>query len=54
MMKTLENLGLKHSFFELGPEFFQAKAPDPVSDPYLIDGNPDVAELIGLDPAEIA
>jgi len=53
MMKTLENLGLKHSFFELGPEFFQAKLPDPVSDPYLIDGNPDVAEMIGLDPAEI-
>lgn len=52
-MKNLENLGLKHSFFQLGPEFFQAKAPDPVSDPYLIDGNPDVAELIGLDPAEI-
>ena len=33
-------------------EFFQAKSPDPVAEPYLIDFSPGSAELIGLDPAE--
>jgi uncharacterized protein YdiU (UPF0061 family) len=51
-MKKLENFDWTHSFFELGPDFFQAKSPDPVAAPYLIDGNPDAAALIGLDPAE--
>ena len=51
-MKNLENLNLTHSFFQLGQEFYQAKAPDPVSAPYLVDFNTPVAELIGLDPAE--
>ena len=51
-MNTLENFDWAHSFFELGPDFFEAKAPDPVAAPYLIDGNPEAAALIGLDPAE--
>ncbi len=51
-MKKLENFDWNHSFFELGPDFFQAKTPDPVAAPYLIDGNPEAATLIGLDPAE--
>ncbi len=51
-MNNLENFDWAHSFFELGPDFFQAKSPDPVAAPYLIDGNPDAAVLIGLDPAE--
>jgi len=36
----------------MGPELYQLKSPDPVSEPYLVDFNPQVAELIGLDPAE--
>ncbi len=52
-MKSLEDLNLSHSFFELGPDFFQAKFPDPVSNPYLIDGNSNAAELIGLAPSEL-
>lgn len=51
-MKALEQLNFTNTFIQLGPEFFQAKLPDPVSDPYLVDFNPDAAELIGLDPAE--
>jgi uncharacterized protein YdiU (UPF0061 family) len=51
-MRKLENFDWAHSFFELGTDFFQAKSPDPVAAPYLIDGNPEAAELIGLDPAE--
>lgn len=52
-MKKLENLELKNSFFQLGANFFQAKSPDPVSHPYLINSNPDAIELIGLDSSEI-
>lgn len=51
-MATLEQFDWAHSFYELGPDFFQAKSPDPVAAPYLIDGNPEAAALIGLDPAE--
>ncbi len=50
-MATLEHFDWTHSFYELGPDFFQAKSPDPVAAPYLIDGNPEAAALIGLDPA---
>ena len=52
-MKNLENLELKNSFYQLGADFFQAKSPDPVSSPYLINSNPDAIELIGLDFSEI-
>ena len=52
-MKKLENIDWTHSFFELGPDFYQAKAPDPVAAPYLIDGNPEAAALIDLDPSEL-
>ncbi len=51
-MATLEHFDWTHSFFELGPDFFQAKSPDPVAAPYIIDANPEAATLIGLDQAE--
>ena len=37
----------------MSPELYQAKPPDPVIDPYLIDFNPEGAGLIGLDPNEV-
>ncbi len=52
-MATLEHFDWTHSFFELGPDFFQAKSPDPVAAPYIIDANPEAATLIGLDQAEL-
>jgi serine/tyrosine/threonine adenylyltransferase len=47
-----QNLNFRNRFVELGPEFYQAKAPDPVTDPYLVDFSPSAAELIDLDPEE--
>ena len=32
----------------MGPEFYQAKTPDPVTDPYLIDYSPSAGKLIDL------
>lgn len=51
-MYKLENLDLSHSFFQLGSDFYQAKSPDPVSNPFLVNFNPSAAKLIGLDPLE--
>jgi uncharacterized protein YdiU (UPF0061 family) len=43
-------LNFNNRFIKLGPEFFQAKTPDPVTDPYLIDFSPSVGKLIDLPP----
>jgi uncharacterized protein YdiU (UPF0061 family) len=51
-MKYLENLNFTNTFIGLSPELYQAKSPDPVTEPYLIDFNAQAAKLIGLDPAE--
>ena len=51
-MKSIENLELTHSFFQLGSDFYQAKDPDPVVSPYLVHFNAAGAKEIGLDPAE--
>ncbi len=51
-MHTLETLNFKNRFVTLGEEHFQAKNPDPVADPYLVDFNPEAAALIDLDPAQ--
>jgi uncharacterized protein YdiU (UPF0061 family) len=51
-MNKLENLDLTHSFYQLGTDFYQAKSPDPVSKPFLVNFNPSAAKLIGLDPSE--
>ncbi len=47
-MTDYHNLNFRNRFIELGPEFYQSKDPDPVTDPYLIDYSPSVAKLIGL------
>lgn len=51
-MNDLDDLKFTNTFIDLSPEFYQAKSPDPVTEPYLVDFNPEGAELIGLDPAE--
>ncbi|MBT5551727.1 MAG: YdiU family protein [Nitrospina sp.] len=51
-MTDSKNLNFHNRFTDLGPEFYQAKAPDPVTDPYLIDFSPSAAELIDLAPEE--
>jgi serine/tyrosine/threonine adenylyltransferase len=47
-----KNLNFRNRFTKLGPEFYQAKTPDPVTDPYLIDFSPSAAQLIDLCPEE--
>ena len=47
-MTDYPNLNFQNRFIELGPEFYQAKAPDPVTDPYLIDFSPSAGQLIDL------
>ncbi len=42
-------LNLENHFAALGEDFHQLKSPDPVSEPYLVDFEPDVARLLGLD-----
>ena len=45
-----DNLNFQNRFIGLGPEFYQAKAPDPVTDPYLVDYSPSAGKLIDLPP----
>ena len=50
-MKTLllcQSLNFKNNFANLGPEFFQEKLPDPVTDPYLIDFSTSAGKLLNL------
>ena len=49
-MTYWHTLNFNNRFIGLGPEFFQAKSPDPVTDPYLIDYSPLVGKLIDLPP----
>ena len=51
-MTNSKNLNFRNRFTELGPEFYQAKAPDPVTDPYMVDYSPSAAQLIDLPPGE--
>ena len=46
-------MNFQNRFFEMGPEFYQAKTPDPVTDPYLIDYSPSAGKLIDL-PTEVS
>ena len=50
-MPPYQNLKFKNRFIDLGPEFYQEKQPDPVTDPYLVDYSPSVGALIDL-PSE--
>ncbi|MZH41262.1 MAG: YdiU family protein, partial [Nitrospinae bacterium] len=47
-MTDYQNLNFRNRFIELGPEFYQSKDPDPVTDPYLVDYSPSVGNLLGL------
>ncbi|MBC8287972.1 MAG: YdiU family protein [Nitrospinae bacterium] len=49
-MTDCNNLNFQNRFIGLGPEFYQAKTPDPVTDPYLIDFSPSAGQLIDLSP----
>ena len=51
-MTDSRNLNFRNRFIELGPEFYQAKTPDPVTDPYLVDFSPSAAQLIDLAPED--
>lgn len=54
-MKTLplcRSLNFKNHFVNLGPEFFQEKLPDLVTDPYLIDFSPSAGSLLDLSHQE--
>ena len=47
-MPPYQNLKFKNRFIDLGPEFYQEKQPDPVTDPYLVDYSPSVGALLDL------
>ena len=49
-MPLCKSLNFKNRFVNLGPEFYQEKLPDPVTDPYLVDYSPMAGQLIGLPP----
>ena len=47
-LPIFQSLNFKNNFVNLGPEFFQEKLPDPVTDPYLIDFSPSAGKLLNL------
>ena len=51
-MIPCQNLNFKNRFINLGPEFYQEKQPDPVTDPYLVDYSPSAGQLIDLSEEE--
>ncbi|MED5352853.1 MAG: YdiU family protein [Nitrospinota bacterium] len=51
-MPLCKSLNFKNRFVNLGPEFYQEKLPDPVTDPYLVDYSPLAGQLIDL-PSEL-
>jgi protein adenylyltransferase len=51
-LKLINKLNFTNTFVKMGPELYQLKFPDPVTEPYLVDFSPEVAKLIGLDPAD--
>ena len=52
-MPLSKSLNFKNRFINLGPEFYQEKLPDPVTDPYLVDYSPLAGQLIDL-PSELS
>ncbi len=53
-MAKLENLNFDNSYQKLSNEFYRVVPPTPLSDPYLVSFNENVANLIGLDASEMA
>ena len=51
-MGAIENLNFQNKFIQLGGEFYQAKNPVPVPEPYRVAFSPDAAGLIGLSHGE--
>ncbi len=51
MITDINALTLANSYHSLGPDFYDPVAPTPISSPYLVAFNPDVAKLLNLDPA---
>jgi uncharacterized protein YdiU (UPF0061 family) len=49
--KALDELRLVNSFARLPEAFYTRLAPQPVKNPWLVHANPDVATMLGLDPA---
>ncbi len=52
-MALLENLKFNNTYQTLPTEFYRVVQPTPLPAPYLVSFNENVAELIGLDVAEI-
>jgi len=50
VLHTLEELNFDNSYSNLPAHFYQPKQPEPLTDPFLISFNPDVARLLDLDP----
>lgn len=51
-MKTLSQLVFNNTYSELPTTFGTAVTPQPLSDPFLVSVNPQVAEMLELDPQE--
>lgn len=51
-MKTLSQLVFNNTYSELPITFGTAVTPQPLSDPFLVSVNPQVAEMLELDPLE--
>ncbi|MFQ5992661.1 MAG: YdiU family protein [Nitrospiraceae bacterium] len=51
-MRALENLSFDNTFARLPDAFYVRVMPTPLTNPYLVSFNPDVAALIDLDPDE--
>jgi uncharacterized protein YdiU (UPF0061 family) len=49
---SLEGLDLGEGYARLGDAFVERLDPTPLPEPYLVAFNPDVAALVGLDPAQ--
>ncbi len=47
-LKSLDQLPFNNTFFDLGSNFYQAKAPDPVEGPFLVHFNRAVGDLLEL------
>ena len=47
-LKSLDHLCFNNTFFDLGSNFYQAKNPDPVNDPFLVHFNHAVGDLLEL------
>lgn len=52
-LTTLDKLSFNNTFYGLGEAFYTALQPQPIKNPYLVSASEKVAELIGLDVAEL-